>query len=223
MRYEILHRPSYALGRIELVSGEQLQAEAGAMVSMSESIKLETSAKGGLLGGLKRSVLGGESFFINTFTAEQTGEVTIAPSLPGDVEVLELNGGSVLVQSGSFLAATPDIEVDTSWGGAKSFFSGEGLILLRCRGYGTLFVSSYGAIHLKELRAGEGYTVDTGHMVAFDDTMRYSVSRSGGWKTTLFSGEGLVCKLEGPGRFYMQTRSEDAFLSWLLPKMPNRS
>ena len=222
MRYEILHRPSYALGQVELASGEQLQAEAGAMVSMSNTIHLETSAKGGLLGGLKRSVLGGESFFINTFTAEQTGEVTIAPGLPGDIEALELNGGSVLVQSGSFLAATPDINVDTSWGGAKSFFSGEGLILLRCSGYGTLFISSYGAIHLKELRAGEQYTVDTGHMVAFDETMRYSVSRSGGWKTTLFSGEGLVCKVEGPGRFYMQTRSQDAFLSWLLPKIPNR-
>ncbi len=223
MRYEIIHRPSYALGKIELASGEQLQAEAGAMVSMSAQIKIETGMRGGLLGGLKRSVLGGESFFINTFTAEQSGEVTIAPGLPGDIQALELNGESVLVQSGSFLAATPDIEVDTSWGGAKSFFSGEGLILLRCSGYGTLFISSYGAIEQIELRAGEAYTVDTGHMVAFDESVKYSVGRSGGWKTTLLSGEGLVCKLEGPGRFYMQTRSQDALLSWLLPKIPKQS
>jgi len=131
-------------------------------------------------------------------------------------------GGAVLGQSGSFLAATTDIEVDTSWGGAKSFFSGEGLILLRCSGHGLLFLSSYGAIHLKELNAGEEYTVDTGHMVAFDESVRYTVGRSGGWKTTLLSGEGLVCKLEGPGRFYMQTRSQDAFLSWLLPKIPKQ-
>ncbi len=223
MRYEIIHRPSYALGKIELASGEQLQAEAGAMVSMSAEIKIETGMRGGLLGGLKRSVLGGESFFINTFTAEQSGEVTIAPGLPGDIQALELNGESVLVQSGSFLAATPDIEVDTSWGGAKSFFSGEGLILLRCSGYGTLFICSYGAIEQIELRAGEAYTVDTGHMVAFDESVKYSVGRSGGWKTTLLSGEGLVCKLEGPGRFYMQTRSQDALLSWLLPKIPKQS
>ncbi len=222
MRYEILHRPSYALGRIELASGEQLQAEAGAMVSMSDNITLDTGMRGGLLGGLKRSVLGGESFFINTFTAEQSGEVTIAPGLPGDIEALELSGGTVLVQSGSFLAATPEIEVDTSWGGARSFFSSEGLFLLRCSGYGMLFVSSYGAIHLKELRAGEEYTVDTGHMVAFDESVKYSVGRSGGWKTTLLSGEGLVCKLEGPGRFYMQTRSQDALLSWLIPKIPKQ-
>ncbi len=222
MQYEILHRPSYALAQIELASGEQLQAEAGAMVSMSNSIKLDTGVRGGLLGGLKRSVLGGESFFINTFTAEQSGEVTIAPGLPGDIQALEMDGGTVLVQSGSFLAATPEIEVDTSWGGARSFFSSEGLFLLRCSGRGLLFVSSYGAIHLKELRQGEEYTVDTGHMVAFDESVRYSVGRSGGWKTTLLSGEGLVCKLEGPGRFYMQTRSQDALLSWLLPRIPKQ-
>ena len=222
MRYEIVHRPSYALGKIELDSGEQLQAEAGAMVSMSAEITIETGMRGGLLGGLKRSVLGGESVFINTFTAQQSGEVTIAPGLPGDIEALDLNGETVLLQSGAFLAATPDIEVDTSWGGAKSFFSGEGLILLKCTGRGTLFISSYGAIELVELRAGESYTVDTGHMVAFDNTVKYSVGRSGGWKTTLLSGEGLVCKLEGPGRFYMQTRSQDAFLSWLLPKIPKQ-
>ena len=221
MRYEILHRPSYALGRVELSSGEQLQAEAGAMVSMSPTIHMDTGVRGGLLGGLKRSVLGGESFFINTFTAEQAGEVTFAPGLPGDIEALEMQGETVLVQSGSFLAATPGIEVDTKWGGGRSFFSSEGLFLLRCSGRGTLFVSSYGAVHLKELGHGEEYTVDTGHMVAFDESVRYSVGRSGGWKTTLLSGEGLVCKLEGPGRFYMQTRSQDALLSWLVPQLPN--
>lgn len=220
MQHEILHRPSYALARIVLASGEQLQAEAGAMVSMSDTIKLETGVRGGLMGGLKRAVLGGESFFINTFTAEQTGEVTIAPGLPGDIEALNLNGETLLVQSGSFLAATPDVEVDTKWGGGRTFFSGEGLFLLKCTGYGTIFVSSYGAIHAIDLDHGQDYTVDTGHMVAFDDSVRYSVGRSGGWKTTLLSGEGLVCKLTGPGRFYMQTRSQDAFLSWLVPQLP---
>lgn len=220
MQHEILHRPSYALARIVLASGEQLQAEAGAMVSMSDTIKLDTGVRGGLMGGLKRAVLGGESFFINTFTAEQTGEVTIAPGLPGDIEALNLNGETLLVQSGSFLAATPDVEVDTKWGGGRTFFSGEGLFLLKCTGYGTIFVSSYGAIHAIDLDQGQDYTVDTGHMVAFDETVRYSVGRSGGWKTTLLSGEGLVCKLTGPGRFYMQTRSQDAFLSWLVPQLP---
>ena len=219
MDYEILHKPSYALARIRMNSREQIQAETGAMVSMSDSVRMETSTRGGIFGGLRRSVLGGESFFVNTFTAEQAGEVTVAPSLPGDIEALELRGETLLVQSGSFLAATMNIEVDSQWGGAKSFFSREGLFLLRCSGRGLLFLSSYGAIHRIDLDRGERYTVDNGHMVAFDDSVKYEVGRSGGWKTTLLGGEGLVCKLEGPGRFYMQTRSEDAFISWLSPKI----
>jgi uncharacterized protein (TIGR00266 family) len=222
MDYEILHKPSYALAQIRMNPGEQVQAETGAMVSMSDTIKLETGTRGGLFGGLRRSVLGGESFFVNTFTAEQSGEVTVAPPMPGDIEALELNHETVMVQSGSFLAATMNIEVDSQWGGARSFFSKEGLFLLRCSGRGLLFISSYGAIHRIDLARGERYTVDNGHMVAFDDSISYDVGRSGGWKTTLLSGEGLVCKLEGPGRFFLQTRSEDALLSWLIPKIPNR-
>lgn len=221
MDYEIEHGPAYALGVVRLAAGEQFQAEAGAMVSMSDSIKLTTEARGGLLKGLKRSVLGGESFFINTFEAEGAGEVTVAPALPGDIVALEVTE-PLLIQSGSFLAATPGVEVDTKWGGGKTFFSREGLFLLRCTGQGTVFVSSYGAIRLIELGAGERYTVDTGHMVAFDETVRYDVGRSGGWKTTLFSGEGLVAKLEGPGRFYLQTRSPQSFIEWLAPQLPGK-
>lgn len=223
MDYEILHKPSYALARIRMNRGEQLQAETGAMVSMSDTITFDTGTRGGIFGGLRRSVLGGESFFVNTFTAQDAGEVTFAPSLPGDIEALELHQETVLVQSGSFLAATMNIEVDSQWGGARSFFSREGLFLLRCSGRGLLFISSYGAIHRIDLAPREQYTVDNGHMVAFDESVRYEVGRSGGWKTTLLGGEGLVCKLEGPGRFFLQTRSEDAFLGWLAPKISRRN
>lgn len=223
MRHEVKYQPSYALALIDLEPGESIQAEAGAMVSKSPTINMETSTRGGLLSGLRRSVLGGESFFINTFHAEQPGQVTVAPALPGDIVALELTGATtLLVQSGSFLAATEGVEVDTKWGGAKSFFSSEGLFLLRCTGQGTIWMSSYGAIHQIDLGVGEQYVVDTGHMVAFDDSVGYDVGRSGGWKSTLFSGEGLVVNLTGPGRFYMQTRSEDALLSWLIPKLPKQ-
>ncbi len=222
MRYEVEHRPSYALGVINLEKGERLQAEAGAMVSMSDTVELESDVKGGLMSGLKRSVLGGESFFINTFTAQDPGEVTVAPPLPGDVVGIDLTGETVLVQSGSFLAASPDVDVDTSWGGSKTFFSREGLFLLRCRGRGPLLVSSYGAIHTIDLAPGERYTVDTSHMVAFDESIRYEVKRVGNWKSTVVSGEGLVCKLTGPGRFYLQTRSPEGFLAWLIPKLPRQ-
>ena len=222
MFHEILHRPAYALARIQMVTGEEIQAETGAMVSMSDTIKLDTGTRGGILKGLRRSILGGETFFMNTFKAEQPGEVTLAPSLPGDIEALELRGDTVLVQSGSFLAATKDVKIDATWGGAKQFFTREGLWMLKCTGHGLLILSSYGAIHRVDLEPMQKYTVDTGHMVAFDETVRYDVGRAGNWKSTILSGEGLVCKLEGPGRFYMQTRSEDAFFDWLLPRLPNK-
>lgn len=222
MKYDIQYGPAYALGTVRLEAGEKVQAEAGAMVSMTDGITMQTSVKGGLMSGLKRSVLGGESFFINTFTAEQPGHVTIAPALPGDIVALEMTGGTLLLQSGSYLASSAEVNVDTKWGGGRTFFSREGLFLLKCTGAGTVFVSSYGAIHLIELGAGEKHTVDTGHMVAFDESVAYEVGRAGGWKTTLLGGEGMVCKLTGPGRFYMQTRSPDSFLAWLTPKLPGK-
>jgi len=222
VKYEIQYSPAYALGTVHLEAGEKIQAEAGAMVSMTDAIKMDTGVKGGIMSGLKRSVLGGESFFINTFTAEQPGHVTVAPALPGDIVALDLQGEVLLVQSGSYLASTADINIDTKWGGGKTFFSREGLFLLKCTGNGTIFVSSYGAIHQITLAAGEKYVVDTGHMVAFDETVAYDVGRAGGWKTTMLGGEGLVCKLTGPGRFYMQTRSPDSFLAWLTPKLPGK-
>ena len=221
MQHEILYQPSYALARITLRAGESITAEAGAMVSMSESITLETNTRGGILSGLKRSLLGGESFFINTFRAGNiAGEVTFAPSLPGDIMHLRLNGETVYVQSGSFLASSPEITIDTKWGGAKGFFSKEGFFLLKAQGIGDLFLTSYGAIHEVRIEPGKSYTVDTGHMVAFDGTVTYNVKRIGGLKSTLFSGEGLVATYSGSGRIFLQTRSEDAFLAWLLPHLP---
>ncbi len=222
MQHEILYKPSYSLLRVSLEQGEEVCAESGAMVSMSSGIEIKTAAKGGVFGALKRSVLGGESFFVNTFRAEVAGEVTFAPSLPGDLFAIDLKGQTLFTQSGAYIAAPPEVNVDTKWGGGKTFFSREGLFLLKISGTGTVFLSSYGAIHEVELQAGQKYTVDTGHMVAFDESVNYNVKRVGGLKSTLFSGEGLVCELTGPGKILIQTRSADAFLSWLVPQLPKR-
>jgi len=223
MQSKIVYQPSYSLLVLTLEQGEAVQAEAGAMVSMTPNIEMQTASRGGILQGLKRSVLGGESFFINTFTcASGQGEITFAPSLPGDLMHIPMSGGAVFVQSGSYIVATSGIQVDTSWAGARGFFSGEGLFLLKCSGQGDLFVSSYGAVHAVELQAGQQYIVDTGHMVAFEETVTYNVRPVGGLKQTLFSGEGLVCTFTGPGRLYIQTRSIDAFLKFLIPKLPKR-
>ena len=222
MEHEVLYRPSYSLVKIRLGQGEAISAEAGAMVSMSSGIQMETTAKGGLFGALKRSVLGGESFFVNTFKATDSGEITLAPTLPGDIHALELKGQTVYAQSGAYIASSPEIQVDTKWGGAKTFFSREGLFLLKINGTGKVFLSSYGAIHEIDLEAGQKYVVDTGHMVAFAEGVGYSVRRVGGLKSTLFSGEGLVCELTGPGKIMIQSRSADAFLSWLIPQIPKK-
>ncbi len=221
MDTEILYRPSYSLSKIKLGPGEEVRVEGGSMVSMSSGMTLETKAEGGILKSLARSVLGGESFFINTYKAPGNGgEVNVAPALPGDMMALDLQNENLMVQSGSFVASAKTIAIDTSWGGAKTFFASEGLIMLRASGTGMLLVSSYGAIHEMNLGAGEKYTVDTGHLVAFTEGIGFQVRRVGGMKSTLFSGEGLVVDLTGPGRVLMQTRSTDAFLSWLIPKLP---
>lgn len=221
MEDEVLYRPSYSLLKVTLAPGESLVAESGAMVSMSDGVEIETSMKGGMLGALKRKVLGGESMFMNTFTASQGGEITLAPSMPGDVTAVAMDGRTLFAQSGSYLASSPEIEVDTKWGGAKTFFSREGLFLLKLSGVGMLYLSSYGAIHEIELAAGQKYIVDTGHMVAFDEGVEYNVKRVGGLKSTLLSGEGLVCELTGPGKISIQSRSLDSFISWLAPRLPS--
>ena len=223
MKHEILYKPSYSLAVLDMERGDEIVAESGAMVSMSPGISIETSTRGGgLLGGLARKFLTNESFFLNTFHADEPGEITLAPPLPGDVFHSDMRNQTLMVQSGSYMASSKSLNVDTQWGGAKTFFSKEGLFLIRVQGSGDLFLSSYGAIHIKELSHGEKYIVDTGHMVAFDETVNYRVTRVGGLKSTLFSGEGLVVELTGPGRILIQSRSADSFLSWLIPQLPSR-
>lgn len=224
MEIDILYKPSYSMGIIKLTGGEQVRVEGGAMLSMTSGVTLETKATGGLLKSLARSVLGGESFFQNTYIAPTSGgEVSVAPALPGDLFALDLSNETLMVQSGSYVASEAGVELDTKWGGARTFFASEGLIMLRASGKGKLLLSSYGAIHERNLGVGEKFTVDTGHLVAFSEGIGFQVNRVGGLKSTIFSGEGLVVELTGPGRVLMQTRSTDAFLAWLIPHLPKPS
>ncbi|QZP39784.1 TIGR00266 family protein [Halobaculum magnesiiphilum] len=222
MDHEVTSRPSFALLTVSLDRGEAVRAEAGAMVSHDPGVDIETNATGGFLKSLRRAV-GGESFFQNTFTATEGGDVQFAPPLPGDIEHLELRGETVYVQSGSYLAGDANLDVDTDFGGARTFLGGEGLFLLRVAGDGPLFVSSYGAIEAIDLDDRDSFVVDTGHVVAFEETADFTVRRVGGLRSTLTSGEGLVCEFTGSGTVWLQSRSQDAFLSWLIPKLPTRS
>ena len=224
MHVEILYRPSYSLAVVKLSPSESVMAESGAMVSMSHGMTLETQASGGIIKSLARSFFGGESFWQNLYTAPgEGGEITFAPPLAGDMFFLDLDNESLIVQSGSFVACEPTVSLNTKWGGAKMFFASEGLTMLQAAGKGKLILSSYGAIHEKNLGAGELLTVDTGHLVAFTEGVQFNVRRLGNLKSTILGGEGLVVDLAGPGRVLIQTRSTQSFLSWLFRKLPKRS
>jgi uncharacterized protein (TIGR00266 family) len=220
MQVEISSGPSFAFGEITLPPGGTVRAEAGAMAMIRGDVSMSTSTQGGFMKGLRRS-LGGESFFVNDFTSSRGGVVAVAAALPGDMAKVSLSGSTaLLVQSGSWIASDPSVDVDSSWGGGKSFFSGEGLILLRCSGQGEMLIASYGAIRAATLTSGETMTLDTGHVVAFDDTVQYKVRKAGSWKSTILGGEGLVTDFTGPGRVWLQTRSSSDLVQWLAARMP---
>lgn len=223
MHVVLEHGPAFAWARVALARGEAVKAESGAMVSMSATVDIETKMQGGLLGALARKMLTSESFFQNTFTAVRgAGEVTFAPSMMGDIHVRPMNGQDLLLTSGAYLASSPTVEMQTKWGGMRSFFSREGLFLLRAHGEGTLLFCCYGALVEVDVPP-EGYVVDTGHVVAFEPTLDYEVRKVGGLKSLMLSGEGLVCRFSGRGKLWLQTRSLDAFLGELIPYLPSRS
>lgn len=222
MEVEILYQSTSAVAKVSLEQDEKIKAESGSMSAMTPNITMETHAEGGLIKSLSRSMVGGESFFLNTYTSnDQGGFVFLAPPMPGDITVIEMNNQSLLVQSGSYMASSAGIEVETKWEGAKSFFAGEGLVMLEISGTGKLLISCFGAIHHITLKEGERLVVDTGHLVASDPEIQYEIKRVAGWKSTMFSGEGLVVELTGPGELYIQTRVQSSFFASLLASTPN--
>jgi uncharacterized protein (TIGR00266 family) len=223
MDIDIQFRPSYSLAIVKLAPNERVRADSGAMVSFSAGVEVETKAEGGFLKSLGRAVLGGESFFQNFWKAgPQGGDVTLAPDLPGDIITIELTGSPVMVQSGSYLASSDGIDLSTKFS-SKAFKAGEGVSMLEAIGAGKMLVSSYGAIYEKTLAQGEKYFVDTTHLVAFDGSMDVQVKTVGNMKSTFLSGEGLVVEMTGPGRVYIQTRSPQALINWIIPQVPQKS
>lgn len=209
--------PSYGMLEVTLNEGETIHAETGAMVGKDATITMETKARGGILKSLKRAVVGGESFFTNAFTCTKgSGQIYLSPATDGAIAEQNLAGNTLYLQSGSYLAHTGSIEMDTKWGGAKTFFSREGLFVLKATGTGTVFFNSFGAIHRVDLK-NQSYIVDTGYMVAWTEGLEYQITKVGGLKSLFFSGEGLVCRLSGTGSIWIQTRSPEALAAFLHP------
>jgi len=223
MEVEFQNGPAFTVAVARLAGGESLRAESGAMISMTTGTQIETSTQGGILKGLKRS-LSGESFFMNTFTAPPTGgEVVLASSLPGDMTYVDLQGHTWLFHRDGFIASEQGVDLDTKWGGLKGAFGASSFLVVKCSGTGKAIVATYGALRRVDLEAGQQYTIDSGHLVAWPEALPMQVHKVGGLKSLFLSGEGFVVTLTGPGTFFMQTRSEAAFVSWLVPLLPKNN
>ncbi|MDR1321321.1 MAG: TIGR00266 family protein [Gracilibacteraceae bacterium] len=208
--YEILYQDAFPIVRYQLRAGEKLKAESDAMIAMSPNVDVTGGVEGGVLRGLGR-MLAGEKFFFQYLAATRgDGEVLFGHALPGGIIDVELDGSYGLrVQKDGFLAATEGVEVNTQMQNlTKGIFSGEGFFVLNVSGRGTVFLSSYGAIHPINLQPGEEIVIDNGHLVAWADYMSYKITKaSNGWVSSVMSGECLVCRFTGPGVVLIQTRN----------------
>ena len=222
MRVEIRHQPGFAVARVIMAQGETVKAESGAMAAMSSGVAVEAKMEGGLFKALKRSALGGESFFVTTYSSSVAdGWVDVAAYLPGDIAVITVTPDrGVAVTKGSWLANETTLAMDTKWGGAKNLFGGEGGFVAHMTGAGHVVVASYGALDLQELAPGETLTVDSGHLVAYDDGIAMKTRTVAGLMTSVKSGEGLVVDMTGPGRVWTQTRNPGALVAWLTEVLP---
>ncbi|MGA1264831.1 MAG: TIGR00266 family protein [Prochlorothrix sp.] len=228
MDFDVLKQPDSAVVHVRLNPHEEILSEAGAMVAMSGQMEADTTLRqgkgGGIMGGLKR-MLGGESIFISRFrSGSQPAEVYLAPKLMGDIRHYMLMGDSdgLVVQSTSYLASTGGVEVDLGFQGLKSFFSGESIFWLNISGQGVVFLNSFGGIY--EIDVDGSYVVDTGHIVAFEKSLSFKITKAGtSWLNAIFGGEGLVMTFEGRGKLYCQTHNAGAFGQLVGSRLPPRN
>jgi len=215
MKFEIEGNPDYGQLTVDLAAGETIAAEGGAMAWMSDGMQMNSRLLGGLGRALIRKCFGGESLFVGEYEHPAGGRVVFSPSSPGSVCHRALQGDTFILTAGSFLACSPGIDLKTRFGGLKALFSGEGAFVLECRGTGDLFFNAYGAVC--ERQVDGSLTVDTGHVVAWEPSLSYTIGGMGSLKSTLFSGEGLVMKFTGTGTIWLQTRTMGGLAGWLTP------
>lgn len=220
MKVEMKFGPAATIAQIGLSAGETIVAESGAFMAMRGNVAMETTTRqknggGGIIKGLKR-MLSGESFFLNHFKAQSASEVWLGTALPGDIMEKELNGEKLIISSGNFLACEPDIHIDLEWQGFKSVFSGEGIFWIKAKGTGKILLSSFGFIY--PIDVDGDYIVDTGHIVAFEETLNFNISKaSATWLDAFLSGEGFVCRFTGKGRVWCQSHNPNEYGRELTP------
>ena len=212
MESEIRNRPAFANIRVTMVPGDEIIAEADAMASMSATIRMTTRWSGGMMKGIAKRVFGGESMFVNVFTAEAPGELILTQPFPGDIECIDLKGTTMFLQPGAFIACDPGVKLGLGWAGIKMGIAREGLFRLKVSGEGRVWFGAYGGIFIREI--SDEYVVDSGHLVAYEPSIAIRIGMAGSVLTSLLSGEGLVTRVTGPGRIYMQSRSFSGLAAW---------
>jgi uncharacterized protein (TIGR00266 family) len=226
MDIEIIHRPGNSAARCKLAAGETVTAESGAMIAMSGDVALTTTTHKRGSGSIAKSVkrlFSGESLFLNHFESPRAGaEVWLGTPLPGDMLSLTLQRENLIVQGGSFVACEQGVEIDLGWQGFRTLLSGEKLFWVQLKGSGKVLINSFGAIY-EQVVDGD-FIVDTGHIVAFNDTLKFSLTKAGGsWLHSIIGGEGLVCKFSGKGRVWCQSNNPRSFGVALTPTLRARS
>jgi uncharacterized protein (TIGR00266 family) len=218
MKYEIKYKPSYAMLVVSLDQGETITAEAGAMTYMDPNVEAHTRKRErSILGSLGLSIIGGQSFWVNDYTATSgSGSVALVAAPVGDIETLEVTPTQgYIIQKSAYIASTQAVNLDVKWEGFTKGLFGQGLFMLKANGIGKLFINTFGAIDKHTLGASQTLIVDNFHLVGFSDTCSYKVTKFGGLKETILGGEGLVTQITGPGEIYIQTKNIKEFVEWL--------
>ena len=208
MKYEIIGS-EMQIAVVELDTDEFVQAEAGSMFFMEGNVDMDLRMPGGWVGGLKRMFLG-ESFMLPVFKSRSVGsKVAFAPPYPGKIIELEVTPEKVWqAQKNSFLFAHGNISINISFirKFKVGFFGGEGFVLEKFSGNGKVFINCGGFAIERTLAQDETVQVDTGCIVAFEDSIKYDVKRIKSIKTAIFGGEGLfLSTLTGPGKVILQS------------------
>lgn len=213
MQYSITGGDAYAVLSVTLNPGDQVVSESGAMAWMDSHVKVETAARGGMLAGLSRKLLTGESFFQNTYRVEgQPGTVAFVPGSPGAIVAHEMTG-DLNLEKGAYLASDPGVTIHAKFEGLKGLFN-EGLFVMRATGKGTLFFGGYGDV--QEVQVDGEYLVDNGYAVAWDAGLTYKLTKARKIRSFLF-GDQLLLRFSGRGRVWVQSRSAVGLANFFHP------
>lgn len=230
MNYEIKYRPSYSMLVLTLNQDESIVAESGALTYMDPNIEARTRKRErSLLGSIGLKLIGGQSFWVNEYTAKgSSGEIGLVSAPVGDIEKLDIKPAQgFIIQKSAYIASSKDVELDVKWEGFTKGLFGQGLFMLKAKGNGSLFINTFGAIDIHNLDSGQKLIVDNFHLVGFSESCKYKVKKFGGLKETLLGGEGLVTEITGPGEVFIQTKNLREFVDWLwtlmAPKVRSRA